>query len=127
MTEDKKLVSVEIDIPLDDNIIIKDKFDWDLSKDKISPTDFAQEIVTILKLAPEYVDKIRYQILSQIMEHLKTNTRLKVQEERDMAANGGINNNEDAIAGGGINNPFNTRGAMRFTYNEYQEDDMLEK
>ena len=120
-------MSVEIDIPLDDNIIIKDKFDWDLSKDKISPTDFAQEIVTILKLAPEYVDKIRYQILSQIMEHLKTNTRLKVQEERDMAANGGLNNNEDAIAGGGINNPFNTRGAMRFTYNEYQEDDMLEK
>ena len=45
LTEDKKLVSVDIDIPIDDNNVIKDKFDWDLSKDKISPTDFAKELV----------------------------------------------------------------------------------
>lgn len=42
LTEDKKLVSVDIDIPIDESTIIKDKFDWDLSKDKISPTDFAK-------------------------------------------------------------------------------------
>jgi hypothetical protein len=38
LTDDKKLVSIDLDIPIDDNTIIKDKFDWDLNKDKISPT-----------------------------------------------------------------------------------------
>jgi hypothetical protein len=42
LTEDKKLVSIDIDIPLDENTVIKDKFDWDLSKDKLSASDFAR-------------------------------------------------------------------------------------
>ena len=111
-------MSVEIDIPLDENTVIKDKFDWDLSKDKISPGDFAQDMVTHLRLPQECVEKIKYQILSQIMEHLKANTRQKVQEERDMA-NNGMGNNEEAMGPGGMGNgnPFNTRGGMRFTYN----------
>ena len=67
LTDDKKLVSVEIDIPLDDNTVLKDKFDWDLNKDKISPGDFAYELCSILKLPVEYLDKIKYQILAQIM------------------------------------------------------------
>jgi hypothetical protein len=54
LTEDKKLVSIDIDIPLDENTVIKDKFDWDLSKDKLSPTDFSRELVTMLNLPPEY-------------------------------------------------------------------------
>jgi len=54
LTEDKKLVSVDIDIPIDENTVIKDKFDWDLSKDKISPTDFSKELTISLKLPIEY-------------------------------------------------------------------------
>lgn len=42
LTDDKKLVSIDIDIPLDDNTILKDKFDWDLTKDKLSATEFAR-------------------------------------------------------------------------------------
>lgn len=60
--------------------MIKDKFDWDLNKDKISPTDFAKELVEALKLPIEYREKISDQILSQVMEHIKNNTRQKVQE-----------------------------------------------
>lgn len=54
LTEDKKLVSIDIDIPLDENTVIKDKFDWDLSKDKLSPTDFSRELVSALSLPVEY-------------------------------------------------------------------------
>ena len=52
------------------------------------------------------------------MEHLKANTRQKVQEERDMATNG-MGANEEAMGPNGMGggNPFNTRGGMRFTYN----------
>lgn len=50
LTEDKKLVSIDIDIPVDENTVIKDKFDWDLSKDKLSPTDFSRELVSSLNL-----------------------------------------------------------------------------
>ena len=60
--------------------MIKDKFDWDLNKDKISPTDFAKELVEALKLPIEYREKISDQRLSQVMEHIKNNTRQKVQE-----------------------------------------------
>ncbi len=59
LTEDKKLVSVDIDIPIDENTIVKDKFDWDLSKDKISPSDFAKELVNSLRLPEEYIEKIK--------------------------------------------------------------------
>ena len=72
-------------------------------------------MVNNLHLPQDCVEKIKYQILSQIMEHLKANTRQKVQEERDLAANGLVGNEE---AGGiGVGNSFNTRGGMRFTYN----------
>ena len=55
MTEDKKLASIDVDIPIDENTILKEKFDWDLNKDKISPSDFARELVTALNLPAEYV------------------------------------------------------------------------
>lgn len=54
LTEDKKIVSIDIDIPLDENNIIKDKFDWDLTKDKLSPTDFSKELVAALNLPSDY-------------------------------------------------------------------------
>lgn len=82
LTEDKKLVSIDIDIPLDENTIIKDKFDWDLNKDKLSPTDFARELVSTLNLSEEYAEKMKEQILSQIMQHIKTHTKQKTPEER---------------------------------------------
>lgn len=77
-------MSIDIDIPLDENTIIKDKFDWDLSKDKLSPSDFSKELVEALGLAPEYGEKIKEQILSQIMQHIKTHTKQKAPEEREM-------------------------------------------
>ncbi len=42
LTDDKKLASIDIDIPIDENTTVKEKFDWDLNKDKLSPTDFAR-------------------------------------------------------------------------------------
>lgn len=54
LTDDKKLVSIDLDIPIDENTIIKDKFDWDLNKDKISPTEFSNELVASLGLPAEY-------------------------------------------------------------------------
>jgi hypothetical protein len=80
LTEDKKLVSIDIDIPLDENTVIKDKFDWDLSKDKLSANDFARELVSALGLPSEYSDKMKEQILSQIMQHIKTHTKQKSPE-----------------------------------------------
>jgi hypothetical protein len=59
LTEDKKLVSIDIDIPLDENTVIKDKFDWDLSKDKLSPTDFSRELVNTLNLPTDYAEKMK--------------------------------------------------------------------
>lgn len=84
LTEDKKLVSIDLDIPLDENTIIKDKFDWDLSKDKLSPTEFSKDLVSMLGLPTEYAQKMKEQILSQIMQHIKTHTRQKNPEEREM-------------------------------------------
>jgi hypothetical protein len=54
LTDDKKLASIDIDIPIDENIVIKEKFDWDLNKDKISPTDFSKELVAALNLPQDY-------------------------------------------------------------------------
>lgn len=84
LTEDKKLVSIDIDIPLDDSTVIKDKFDWDLSKDKLSATEFARELVHSLALPADYADKMKEQILSQIMQHIKTHTKQKTPEEREL-------------------------------------------
>lgn len=84
LTEDKKLVSIDIDIPLDENTVIKDKFDWDLTKDKVSPTDFSRELVNTLNLPADYAEKMKEQILSQIMQHIKTHTKQKTPEEREM-------------------------------------------
>ena len=47
-------MSIDLDIPLDENTIIKDKFDWDLSKDKLSPTEFSKDLVSMLGLPTEY-------------------------------------------------------------------------
>ncbi len=67
LTEDKKLASIDVDIPIDENTILKEKFDWDLNKDKISPSDFARELVNALNLPIDYVEKLKEQILGQIM------------------------------------------------------------
>lgn len=47
-------MSIDIDIPLDENTVIKDKFDWDLTKDKLSANDFARELVNALALPADY-------------------------------------------------------------------------
>lgn len=73
-------MSIDIDIPVDENTVIKDKFDWDLSKDKLSPTDFSRELVASLSLPAEYAEKMKEQILSQIMQHIKTHTKQKTPE-----------------------------------------------
>jgi len=64
--------------------------------------------VTVLNLPAEYAEKIKEQILSQIMQHIKTHTRQKNPEEREM-----------------LDEQLYNRGypPIRFN-NEYAEDEM---
>jgi hypothetical protein len=64
--------------------------------------------VAALNLPPDYADKIKEQILSQIMQHIKTHTKQKPAEEREMLDDQIYNRNYQPI---------------RFN-NEYPEEEM---
>lgn len=57
LTDEKKLVPLDvliflskIDIPIDENIIIKERFDWDLGKQNVAPSEFVEELCKCLSL-----------------------------------------------------------------------------
>ena len=50
LTDDKKIVNLTINIKINDNLVIKDTFDWDLNDENISPKLYAEQFVKELFL-----------------------------------------------------------------------------
>lgn len=82
LASDRKLVCLKIDIVLDNNVIIRERLDWDLNDHKKSPEIFAQILVENLssiigaELLEFNLTSIRNQIMDQLLEHIDKNTYL---------------------------------------------------
>ena len=79
---------VQVDVKLADDVILRDKFDWDLALVKIRPIDFATQLVAKLPYPdkPAAASQISNQILDQIDAHIQKHThfprqRLNKREE----------------------------------------------
>ena len=101
LTSDRKLVQIKLNIHLNDNLIIKEVIDWDLSDVHKDPEIFAQIFCKELKdiIDPtlyEYnVKNIRNEILNQLLEHVDKNTffpRLRlIKKENEANTNNHVN------------------------------------
>jgi hypothetical protein len=69
--DNRKLCSVELDLPIRENTILKHRFDWDLAKENVSPVEFIRRLAEQLGLGKETEDKLRHQLMGQIIEEMR--------------------------------------------------------
>lgn len=77
---------MELDIQVNDKLTIKERFDWPLADLNVSPTEFIQLFCQELELSALNQQKMKIQLLSQLLEYTLSNqninkSRQKVQEE----------------------------------------------
>lgn len=56
---EEKLCFIELDIQID-GIVLKDRFEWDITEDSNSPVEFAQAMVSDLGLPRVFENKISF-------------------------------------------------------------------
>mmetsp|Transcript_14044 Transcript_14044/g.23856 ORF Transcript_14044/g.23856 Transcript_14044/m.23856 type:complete len:132 (+) Transcript_14044:606-1001(+) len=54
------------------NIVLRDKFEWDINNPQNSPEDFAESLCTDLGLGSDFMLPIAHSIREQINEHQRT-------------------------------------------------------
>lgn len=55
-----------MDIPVNEKLTFRERFDWNLNKDYISPTEFVEKFCHLLGLAEKEQINLRNQILTQV-------------------------------------------------------------
>ena len=70
---EEKICFIEIDITID-GIVLKDRFEWDITEDSNNPVEFAQTMVNDLGLPRVFENKISFQICKQIFAFKKNFT-----------------------------------------------------
>lgn len=63
--------TIKLDIRIGD-IVINDKFEWDINNPHNSPSDFAQSLCADLGLGSEFILPIAHSIKEQILDHQKS-------------------------------------------------------
>jgi hypothetical protein len=80
LTSDRKLVQIKISVFLNDNLVIKESIEWDLSDVRKDPEIFAKIFCEELRsiIDPSLFDfnirNIRNDILNQLLDHVDKNT-----------------------------------------------------
>jgi hypothetical protein len=79
LTPEQKVIQVNISITLNENLVVKEKIDWDLNYEKRSPFEYAKRLVDELvksnvisqELLLVNIQSITNQIIDEILEYLK--------------------------------------------------------
>jgi len=58
LTEEKRFAQIKIDIPVEEGVIIRETFDWDLNQENVSVKEFTDEFCDELDLSEEVKRKI---------------------------------------------------------------------
>jgi len=74
LVEEKKIVSINVDIQINEKLIIRERFDWRLDDTTISPSLFAEKFCTELNLPEPNRENIKNQIMMQLIDHIEKNT-----------------------------------------------------
>jgi hypothetical protein len=129
LPSDKKIVFLKIDILINPNFSLIERFDWDLSNEKKSPEKFSEIFIDLLK---DIIDKdlielnkkrISKQIYSQLLNHIDKNTiftKLKMTK-KDGEIFQQVNNNlrEINLINSNNNNINNNPSSSELIANKY--------
>jgi len=74
LVEEKKIVSINVDIQINEKLIIRERFDWRLDDTTISPSLFAEKFCSELNLPEPNRENIKNQIMMQLIDHIEKNT-----------------------------------------------------
>ena len=64
------IIHKKLDVQINDKLIIRERFDWNLNHENISVKDFSELYVERLNLPPSNATSIRIQILTQVFSYI---------------------------------------------------------
>lgn len=74
LNTERMIVPITISVKIREDLTIRDRFDWDLSKQYKSPYTFAQKLAEDLPLTQAQQEAIGNSIIEQIIEHIEKYT-----------------------------------------------------
>ncbi|KRX08228.1 hypothetical protein PPERSA_07708 [Pseudocohnilembus persalinus] len=89
LSQEKMQIPIELDIPINENLVIKERFDWDLSQMNISASEYVNIFCDKFYLDDDIKSKLMDQLLTQLVEHVEKYTKQKkkqfeLQEDGDI-------------------------------------------
>ncbi|KAL4451120.1 hypothetical protein ABPG74_021442 [Tetrahymena malaccensis] len=86
LSEERKFVPVELDIEINENLVIKDRFDWNLNDENVSVEDFVNELCDTLNLPEINRTRLKSSLIYQLIDYVERNTynpRLKNKDQKN--------------------------------------------
>jgi SNF5 / SMARCB1 / INI1/PHD-finger len=92
LNTERMIVPITLCVKVKENLVIRDRFDWDLSKQYRSPYSFAKGLRSALSLSESEESEICNSILEQLIDHIErytiqTRTRIPKKLEENAANN----------------------------------------